>query len=136
MTSGNFQETCSDLLQHACLVAWTTPFTKITYLLAFPQPLWRSISELSEMLPPRALILPQVKLNSQLLGCAYFFKSHPNECWKMSPVRKRVSGRVQLGSCWKYNFSSPNLGLLSWKLCVPSHLCFIKHSLQSDSLVH
>lgn len=53
----------------------------------------------------------------------------------MSPVRKRVSGRVQLGS-WKYNFSSPNLGLLSWKLCVPSHLCFIKHSLQSDSLVH
>ena len=36
-----------------CLVACTSPFAKITYMLTSPPPpLWRGFSELSEMLPP------------------------------------------------------------------------------------
>ena len=49
------------------------PFTKSTYILTFRLPLESTFSELSEMLLPR--LQSQIKLNSQLLGCAFFFFS-------------------------------------------------------------
>ena len=51
-----------------------SPFTKTLYIDFPPLLLWSSLSELSEMLPPRAavLILPQIKLNSQLSSCTSF----------------------------------------------------------------
>ena len=73
MTSSNLQKTSIDLLQNACLVAWTSPFTKIAYILTLPptpleryfRAIWNAVSQAA------VLILPQIKLTSQLLGCAY-----------------------------------------------------------------
>ena len=49
-------------------------FTKITNTLTFPPSLWDSFLELPEVLSSGAevLILLQIKLNSQLLCCAFF----------------------------------------------------------------
>ena len=51
------------------------PFTRTLYIDLPPLLLWSSLSELSEMLPPQAavLILPQIKLNSQLSSYTFFF---------------------------------------------------------------
>ena len=49
-----------------------SPFTKITYTLTFPLPLWNKISELSEMLLPKLLILPPIILNLHLPCCVVF----------------------------------------------------------------
>ena len=51
-TSSDLQETSSDLLQHVCSGAWTSPSTKIIHLPTSLFPLWGGISELSEMLCP------------------------------------------------------------------------------------
>ena len=54
-----------------------SPFTKTLYIAFPPLPLWSSLSELSEMLSAASraadLILPQIKLNSQLSSCTSFF---------------------------------------------------------------
>ena len=44
-------------------MVWNSPFTKTLCIDLPPLPLWSSLSELSEMLPPKAavLILPQIK---------------------------------------------------------------------------
>ena len=61
-------------------MALTSPFTK-TSCIDFPLlPLRHSLSELAEMLNPRAavLVLPQIKLNSQLSSCTFFYSTVAN----------------------------------------------------------
>ena len=61
--------------KNVCLVACTTPFTKIIYILTSPPAsLWENLRAIwNTASQARVLILPQIKLNSQLLlGCAYF----------------------------------------------------------------
>ena len=56
-------------------MALNSPFTKTSYIDFPPLQLWSGLSELSVMLPPRAavLILPQIKLNSQVSSYTFFF---------------------------------------------------------------
>ena len=76
MTGSDLQETSSDLLQNACLVAWPSPITKITYTWPFPLPLWSGFSDLLRCcLPGSSPHLATNKTDSQLVSCAYFFKS-------------------------------------------------------------
>ena len=58
---------------------------KLLYILAPPLSLWNSPSELSEGLYPRlkSSLMPQIKHNSQLLGCAFFFLSQQKHPWPL-----------------------------------------------------
>ena len=74
MTSSNPHET---FCKNMCLIALYSPFTKITYILTFPptsleqfpRGIWNAVSQ------AEVLILPQIKLNSELSCCAIFFLS-------------------------------------------------------------
>ena len=63
------------LLSNECFMILNSPFTKILYIDFPPLPLWSSLSELSEMLPPglQSSFCPQIKLNSRFPRCTSFF---------------------------------------------------------------
>ena len=74
--------TCTRLAEIFCekymLDCMHSPFTKITYILTFPpasleqflRAIWDAVSQAA------VLILPQIKLNSQLSRCAFFLSPH------------------------------------------------------------
>ena len=70
--------TNSNLLQKICAWLHVLPLHKITYILTFPptsleqflRAIWNAVSQAI------VLILPQIKLNSQLSCCAFFSVDH------------------------------------------------------------
>ena len=79
-----------------CLIAWTPLSPKSHMYRPFPLLLWSSFSELSEFLFSQAavLILPQMKLNSWFLHCAFFLSWHMRRIITYgSQNRRRGGGR-------------------------------------------
>ena len=52
VTSRKLHKTIRNFLEKYVLNSMYSPFTKITYMLTFPLPLWSSFSKLSEVLSP------------------------------------------------------------------------------------
>ena len=71
-----FMRQAATFCKNVCLVARTSPFTKNIYADLPPTSLeWYFRAVWNAASWATVLILPQIKLNSQLLSCAYFFKS-------------------------------------------------------------
>ena len=77
--AGNLRGTSSKPLQNVCLISWTAPPNKNHICTNFPLPtsldqclstLWNAASWAI------VFILPQIKLNSQLSSCNFFFSQH------------------------------------------------------------